>query len=126
VLDDAFDMRPSVTFVNTTASPMKILTLFLFVFSSMYTVDKEEVVVKSFVSKDLTSVYVDISLPVASDVDFTLVKEQGDAIHQWTSQTLQRGRHQISLPLPLSAQGKYVLEIGVDEKVYKQLVFIKG
>ena len=77
--------------------------------------------VKSLLSEDETTVYVDLSMPSSADVSFTLVSETGDKMHKWSNQTLTQGRHQIALPL--IAQGKYQLLINVNNQQYEQLVY---
>ena len=82
-----------------------------------------DIVVKSLLSEDETTVYVDLSMPSSADVSFTLVSETGDKMHKWSNQTLTQGRHQIALPLPLIAQCKYQLLINVNNQQYEQLVY---
>jgi len=96
-----------------------VITTFLFSINTA-----NEVVIKSLLSQDESTVYVDLSLPVDADVSFSLSEDTGKLKHHWENQKLTRGTHQIALPLPMIAQGKYLLLIMVGDKQYEQLVFL--
>jgi len=85
-----------------------------------------EVEIKSMVSQDETRVYVDIVLPSDSNVSFSLADESGALKHHWRNQVLSSGRHQLALPVPIIAQGKYLLLIMVEDEPYEQMVFLSG
>jgi len=104
---------------------MHILTTsFLLSFFLMTSPVLEGVEIKSTVSLDQTRVYVDIIMPSSADVSFSLSDESGKLKQHWEAQVLSTGRHNIALPLPLIAQGKYRLLIQVGEKTYQQLVYL--
>jgi len=84
----------------------------------------EDVVIKSMLSKDQTRVLVDITLPEDAPVAFSLADSTGDMKHHWQEQELHQGRHQLALPVPDIAQGKYLLLIMVGAESYEQLVFL--
>jgi len=104
---------------------MHCTLIFSFVTTFLFTIHTpNEVTIKTLLSSDETTVYVNLSLPSDANVSFTLSSDSGESKHQWKKQILSRGAHQIALPLPILAQGKYLLLIKVGDNQYQQLVYL--
>ncbi len=83
-----------------------------------------EVLIKSLLSDDNEKVYVDITLPYNSEVGFEIYDADQEIQHLWHDQSLDEGRHQLSLTLPQLEKGKYILHIKVGEETFKHLVIL--
>lgn len=83
-----------------------------------------EVLVKSLLSDNSEKVYVDITLPKLADVGFEIYDAQQKIQHLWHDQSLDQGRHQLSLTLPQLEKGKYLLHIKVGDETFKHLVIL--
>ena len=103
---------------------MNLIALIAFLTSFAFTGLDNDVEIKSFVSTDKTTVYVSLGLPTSAKVSFALADEEGDLKHHWTGKLLERGRHQLSLPLPSFVSGKYELLIHVGDDQYEQLLYV--
>lgn len=89
-----------------------------------YDIDNSEVLVKSLLSDNGEKVYIDITLPNNADVGFEIYDDDQDIQHLWHDQSLEEGRHQLSLTLPQLEKGKYILHIKVGEDTFKHLVIL--
>ncbi len=83
-----------------------------------------EVLVKSLLSDNNEKVYVDITLPMHADVGFEIYDADEKIHHLWHDQSLDQGRHQLSLTLPQLEKGKYLLHIKVGDETFKHLVIL--
>ena len=89
-----------------------------------YTNLASEVLIKSLLSDNSEKVYVDITLPNDADVGFEIYNADQEIQHLWHDQSLEEGRHQLSLTLPQLEKGKYLLYIKVGDETFKHLVIL--
>lgn len=89
-----------------------------------YIIVTSDVLVKSLLSDNREKVYVDITLPKHADVGFEIYDADQKIQHLWHDQSLDQGRHQLSLTLPQLEKGKYLLHIKVGDETFKHLVIL--
>ena len=88
------------------------------------TVVKTNVQVKSKLNKTKDKVLVQINLPNQEEVFFSLEDTFGITKHLWKKKALESGNHELGLPLPKLAKGKYLLQIHVGAETFKHLVYL--